>query len=220
MDFQALRNRMVDEQLILRGISDKKILSVFRQTPRHLFVAEEERQFSYADFPLAIGQGQTISQPFMVALMTQSLNLKQTDTVLEIGTGSGYQAAILAQLCKEVFSIERFKELAEKAKKVLEDLHFSNINIKVGDGTLGWEEFSVFDAIVITAVSPEIPENLLKQLKIDGRMILPLADRAFGQMLTLVVKSNSGIEKKDICPCVFVPLVGKYGFKNHGNWDN
>lgn len=216
MDFEILRERMVKEQLIPRGINDSGILSVFRKIPRHLFVAEEQRNFSYADYPLSIGFGQTISQPFMVALMTQSLNLKDTDKVLEIGTGSGYQTAILSQLCGEVYSIERIKELSERAENILKELGFSNINIKVADGTLGWEEFSPFDAIVITAAAPEIPEHLLKQLKIDGRMLLPLG-AGLSQMLTLISRTKTGMEKKDICPCVFVRLIGKYGWKNNGN---
>ncbi len=216
MDFEVLRNRMVDEQFVPRGINNERVLAVFKKTPRHIFVSEEQRDFSYADYPLSIGEGQTISQPFMVALMTQTLDLKESDRVLEIGTGSGYQTAVLAQLCREVYSIERFKELAEKARSALSQLHFSNINIKVGDGTLGWEEFSPFDGIIITAAAPAIPESLLKQLNIGGRMVLPLGG-TFSQMLTLVTKFKSGIEKKDICACVFVPLVGKYGWKSHGN---
>ncbi len=216
MDFETLRNRMVEEQLIARGINDGKVLSVFRRTPRHLFVAEKERNYSYADYPLTIGEGQTISQPFIVALMTESLNLKDTDRVLEIGTGSGYQTAILAQLCKEVYSVERFRELAGRAQSALSELNFSNIHIKEGDGTLGWEEFSPYDDIIITAAAPEIPRDLLKQLKIEGRMVLPLGG-ALSQMLTLVIKHKSEIEKKEICPCVFVRLIGKYGWRADGN---
>lgn len=212
MDLVALRNRMVDEQLIPRGISDKKVLEVFRKTPRHLFVPDKEINFSYEDYPLSIGHGQTISQPFIVALMTQELNLEATDKVLEIGTGSGYQAAILAQLCQEVYSVERIKELAENAKIVLEKLNLNNIHIKVDDGTLGWEELAPFDKIIITAASPEIPQDLLKQLKTEGELMLPLGG-SFSQMLTLVIKGKSGVETKDICPCVFVKLIGEHGWK-------
>ncbi|MDP2938846.1 MAG: protein-L-isoaspartate(D-aspartate) O-methyltransferase [Candidatus Omnitrophota bacterium] len=216
MEFEILRNRMVDEQLIPRGINDNEVLNAFRNTPRHLFVPDEQKTSAYADFPLPIGNGQTISQPFIVALMTQSLNLKENDKVLEIGTGSGYQTAILAQLCEKVYSIERFDDLAEKAKKILQELDFSNITIKTGDGTLGWEEFSPFDAIIITAATPQVPQILLKQLKINGRMILPLGG-VLSQMLTLIIKQKLGMETKDICPCVFVRLVGKYGWGNDGS---
>ncbi len=207
---------MVNEQLIPRGIDDERVLSVFREVPRHLFVPLEQRNSSYADFPLSIGSGQTISQPFMVALMTQVLNLKESDKVLEIGTGSGYQTAILANLCHQVYSIERFEELAKKAEDILSELGFSNVSIKTGDGTLGWKEFSPFDAVIITAAAPEIPADLLEQLKINGRMALPLGD-LMSQMFTLVTKTQSGIEKKDICPCVFVRLVGKGGWRKDGN---
>ena len=148
--------------------------------------------------------------------MTQALSLRATDKVLEIGTGSGYQTAILAQLCQQVYSVERVEELAENAKNVLAQLHFHNAYIKVGDGTLGWEEFAPFDAIIITAASPEVPESLLKQLKTTGRMILPLGG-SLSQMLTFITKHPSGIETKDICPCVFVKLIGQHGWKNNGN---
>ncbi len=203
---------MVEEQLITRGIDDKRVLSVFRKVGRHLFVPPEQNNSAYSDFPLNIGFGQTISQPFIVALMTQVLGLKETDKVLEIGTGSGYQTAILASLCRQVYSIERFEELAKKATNILSEIGFSNVAIKEGDGTLGWKEFSPFDAIIITAAAPEVPEGLLEQLKINGRMVLPLGG-LMSQMLTLLIKTKAGIEKKDICSCVFVPLVGKGGWR-------
>ncbi|HOX54219.1 MAG TPA: protein-L-isoaspartate(D-aspartate) O-methyltransferase [Candidatus Omnitrophota bacterium] len=211
MNFKELREKMVGQQLAGRDIKDKRVLDAFLKVERHRFVGEEAQSSAYADYPLPIGANQTISQPYMVALMTQLLDLKGTEKVLEIGTGSGYQAAILAELAKTVYSIERISSLADKAQKVLNELGYKNINIKVDDGTLGWQEISPFDAIIVTAASPEIPQTLVKQLTEGGKLVLPVGG-TFGQMLVLVKKQKGKIDTKEICGCVFVPLIGKYGY--------
>lgn len=212
MDYAVLRERMVEEQLMPRGIKDQRVLDAFRKVERHKFIPESLKGSSYADFPVPIGEGQTISQPYIVALMTECLSLTGQEKILEIGTGSGYQAAILAELTKEVYSIERFEGLAKKAQDILNKLGYTNINIKVGDGTLGWPEAAPFDRIIITAASPRIPLPLIEQLKEDGKLILPLGE-SFGQVLTLAEKKKGKLESIEICGCVFVPLVGKYGWK-------
>ena len=210
IDYAVLRKIMVEEQLIPREIKDPKVLEVFNKVERHKFVPEELRANAYADFPIPIGEGQTISQPYIVALMTECLGLKGEEKVLEIGTGSGYQTAILAKLAKEVCTMERFAGLAEGANKAFEESGYQNIRIKVGDGTLGWPEEAPFDRIIITAASPRIPLPLTEQLKDGGRMVLPLGD-TFTQVLTLVEKKAGKLESTPVCGCVFVPLVGKYG---------
>lgn len=205
-----LRRRMVDEQLIPRDIKNPRVLDVFKKIERHKFVPREFATSAYADFPVPIGEGQTISQPYIVALMTEYLDLTGSERVLEVGTGSGYQTAILAELAKEVYTVERFENLAKQAQNLLNELGYKNIKIKVGDGTLGWPEQAPFDRIIITAASPSIPPPLSEQLKEGGKLILPLGE-AFGQVLTLVEKKQGILQYKDICGCVFVPLVGKYG---------
>jgi len=210
-DATALRNRMVEEQLIPRGIFDERVLSAFRKVPRHAFIPDKSLENAYGDFPLPVGEGQTISQPYMVALMTQYLDLKPGDRALEIGTGSGYQTSILAELAKEVYSVERFAVLAERAQMVLNDLGHANIKIKVGDGTEGWEEFAPYDAIVVTAGAPAVPEPLVEQLAEGGRLVVPVGG-GFSQTLTLVKKQEGKIAQEEICGCVFVPLVGRYGW--------
>lgn len=210
--FDKLKAAMVAEQLVSRHISDDVTLEAFRKVPRHEFVPQELRQSAYSDYPLPIGENQTISQPYMVALMTECLRLKGMEKVLEIGTGSGYQAAILGSIAKEVYSIERFKNLADNAAKVLSSLGYSNVHIKVGDGTLGWSEFAPYDGIVVTAGAPGIPESLVKQLKDGGRLVIPLDSGGFGQTLTLVEKTGRTTRTSDICACTFVPLVGKEGW--------
>jgi len=204
---------MVEEQLIPRGIKNPKVLNVFSKIERHKFIAESLRESAYADFPLSIGDGQTISQPYIVALMTEHLDLTDKEKVLEIGTGSGYQTAILAELAKEVYSIERFEILAERAQTLLNELGYKNIKMKAGDGTLGWEEAAPFDRIIITAASPKIPLPLIEQLADNGKLILPLGE-SFSQVLTLVEKKDGKLKSIDICGCVFVPLVGKHGWSN------
>lgn len=210
--FKILRDRMVIEQLKSRDIRDKKVLEVFSNIPRHAFVPENLKNDAYCDFPLSIGKGQTISQPYIVALMTQALRLNGTEHVLEIGTGSGYQTAVLAELAAWVYSIERIPELAKQAKNTLDSLNYKNITVKVDDGTCGWEEFAPYDAIIATAGSPDICAPLVDQLKEGGVMVIPLGG-SFSQMLTLVEKKGHQILTKDICGCVFVPLLGRYGWK-------
>lgn len=211
LDFDEMRRRMVEEQLVPRGISDKKVLEVFGNVPRHEFIPEEFWESAYNDYPLPIGENQTISQPYMVALMTECLNLKGGERVLEIGTGSGYQMAILAEIAKEVYSVERFQELADNAKKALDRLGYANCRIMTGDGTLGWEEYAPYDGIIVTAGAPGIPESLVRQLKDGGRLVIPIGG-GFSQVLTIVEKKGRAITTKEVCGCIFVPLVGKEGW--------
>ncbi len=215
MNLDNLREKMVETQLAFRGIKDERVLEVFRKAPRHQFVPKELEDSAYIDSPLPIGEGQTISQPYMVALMTECLHLKGEEKVLEIGTGSGYQAAILAELAKEVYSIERIESLAIKAKERLEKLGYKNIKIKVDDGTLGWPEFSPYEGIIVTAAAPQIPPPLLEQLKDGGLLVIPLNGR-FSQVLTVIEKTKDKLKFKEICGCVFVPMIGEYGWKNKG----
>lgn len=202
---------MVEEQLIRRGISSKKILDAFLKVERHKFLPKELEGDAYGDYPLPIGLGQTISQPYMVALMTEQLDLKGNEKVLEIGTGSGYQTAILAELVKEIYSVERIGSLANNSEKLLLELGYKNIKIKTADGTLGWSEFSPYDRIIVTASSPRIPKSLLDELNEGGKMIIPIGE-AFGQVLTLIEKADGKIYSREICGCVFVPLLGKEGW--------
>ncbi len=203
---------MVEEQLIPRGIEDSRVIDAFLKIERHKFMPEKLRGSAYADYPIPIGEGQTISQPYIVALMTECLDLSGNEKILEIGTGSGYQAAILAELSGRVYSIERFPSLAKTAESLLRDLGYSNIKIKVGDGTLGWTEEAPFSRIIITAAAPQVPLPLTEQLSEDGKMVLPLGE-AFSQVLTVVKKEKGQLKTKSICGCVFVPLVGKYAYK-------
>jgi len=209
MDYSVLRKRMVEEQLIPRGIKTPRVLDAFYKVERHKFIPEALRTSAYADFPVPIGEGQTISQPYMVALMTECLDLKGEEKVLEIGTGSGYQAAILAELVREVYTVERFEVLAKRAESVFNELGYKNITIKVSDGTLGWIEVASFDRIIITAASPRIPLPLTEQLKESGKLILPLGE-SFSQVLTVAEKKKGRLESVEVCGCVFVPLIGKY----------
>jgi protein-L-isoaspartate(D-aspartate) O-methyltransferase len=213
MDYAVLKKRMVQEQLIPRGIKDSRVLDAFYKIERHKFIPEALRTSAYADFPVPIGEGQTISQPYIVALMTECLDLKGEEKVLEIGTGSGYQAAILGELAKEVYSIERFEVLAKRAETVLNELGYKNIKVKVDDGTLGWPEEAPFDRIIITAAGSRIPLPLTEQLKESGKLILPLGE-SFSQVLTVVEKNKGKLESIEVCGCIFVPLVGKYAHKN------
>jgi protein-L-isoaspartate(D-aspartate) O-methyltransferase len=211
LNYGILRKRMVEEQLVQRGIKNQRVLDAFKKIERHKFIPEDLRESAYADFPVPIGEGQTISQPYIVALMTEYLDLSGQESVLEIGTGSGYQSAILAELARQVYSIERFAGLARRAQAILEELGYTNIKIKIGDGTLGWKEFAPFERIIITAGSPKIPLPLTEQLKEDGKLILPLGE-SFSQVLTLVEKKQNKLQTQNICGCVFVPLVGEHGW--------
>jgi protein-L-isoaspartate(D-aspartate) O-methyltransferase len=209
---EELRRKMVEEQIIARGIKDKKVISAFLKVPREEFVPEDLKKYAYIDSPLSIGEGQTISQPYIVALMTEALKLKGGEKVLEIGTGSGYQSAILAEIGCEVYSVERIESLAKKAENILRKLGY-NVKIKIGDGTLGWEEYSPYDRIIVTAAGPKIPDTLLFQLsENEGRLIMPVGDRFF-QDLILVIKRGKEIEKINLGGCQFVPLIGKEGWE-------
>lgn len=203
---------MVEEQLISRGIKDKRVLDAMGKVPRHIFIEEALRSRAYGDYPLPIGEKQTISQPYMVALMTEALELRGNEKVLEIGTGSGYQSAVLAELCDKVYSVERIKSLAIKAREHLDSLKYMNVAIKIFDGTYGWIEHAPYDAIIVTAGAPEIPQSLIDQLAISGRMVIPVGDE-FSQVLVKVEKNKDGIKTTNICGCVFVKLVGNYGWK-------
>jgi len=210
MNFSVERKRMVEEQLIARGITSERVLNAFYRVERHNFIPAEKRSDAYQDRPAAIGEGQTISQPYIVALMTESLELTGKETVLEIGTGSGYQTAILAELAREVFTVERFAGLANRARETLEKSGYINIRCLIGDGTLGWPEHAPFDRIMVTAYCRQVPGPLIEQLRDPGKLVIPLGD-AFGQNLTLAEKENKTITCQTLCPCVFVPLVGEYG---------
>jgi protein-L-isoaspartate(D-aspartate) O-methyltransferase len=204
---------MVEEQIMSRGITDSATIDAFMKVPRHLFVEEALWGQAYSDYPLPIGQGQTISQPYIVALMTEGLELTESDRVLEIGTGSGYQAAILAEIAKFVYSIERRDDLAKKAKKILVELKYKNIEIRVDDGTQGWKDESPFDAIIVTASSPDIPSPLVEQLKDGGRMVIPVGGRV-SQNLIKIRKVKGKIKKENMGGCRFVKLIGEYGWRD------
>lgn len=208
--FQELRQAMVTRDIRGRGIRDRNVLAAMEKIPRHLLVGERYRNEAYADHPLPIGDGQTISQPYVVALMTESLKLKATDRVLEIGTGSGYQAAVLAEIVKDVKSIEIRQRLAQNASARLKELKYANVAVKYADGYFGWEEYAPYDAIIITAAVNHIPPPLIKQLKVGGRLVLPLGSTVFSQTLTLVTKLKDGeLDVQQLDPVAFVPMTGE-----------
>lgn len=210
--YQLQRERMVKEQLIRRDIRDQRVLEAMRNVPRHAFVPPEHRHIAYGDGPLPIGSGQTISQPYIVALMTQLLNLKGDEKVLEVGTGSGYQAAVLAYLAQEVHSIERHTSLAEQAEFTLSELGYGNVHVHVGDGTLGWAQAAPFDAILVTAGSPKVPKSLLSQLEEGGLMIIPVGGRG-NQHLERWHREGDDYWHESILPVAFVPLLGEEGWQ-------
>jgi protein-L-isoaspartate(D-aspartate) O-methyltransferase len=207
--YRAARQQMVTEDIQKRGIDDPRVLQAMLKVERHLFVPENYRHMAYADRPVPIGEGQTISQPYIVALMTYHLHLKPEDKVLEIGTGSGYQAAVLAELAKEVYSIEIIDELARAAQERLRQLGYTNVWVKSGDGFYGWKEYAPYDAIIVTCAAPSIPEHLVEQLTEGGRMILPLGGEPFHQSLTVLTKREGRVEKQRIMGVVFVPMTGE-----------
>jgi protein-L-isoaspartate(D-aspartate) O-methyltransferase len=206
------RARMVHEQLELRSILDARVLDAMRRVPREAFVPPESRQLAYADAPLPIGDSQTISQPYIVALMTQLLELEAADRVLEIGTGSGYQAAILAELAREVFSLERIKGLAERARETLHRLGYANVEVLEGDGSMGLAERAPFDGIVVTAAAPEAPESLKQQLAEGAHLVVPVGGRQ-GQILERWTRQGGHIAVEELVPVAFVPLLGDQGWK-------
>jgi len=211
MEFVIPRERMVTEQLVRRGIRDERVLQAMGKLPRHLFVDEALAGRAYGDYPLPIGERQTISQPYMVAVMSEALELLGHERVLEIGTGSGYQTAILAELCSKVYSVERIKSLADRALRTLDSLGYYNILIRVGDGSLGWRDEAPFDAIVVTAGAPEVPSALVEQLAPKGRLAVPVGD-AYGQTLRKGIKEDNGMRWIDLGGCIFVKLIGQQGW--------
>lgn len=211
-DFALARKKMVQEQLIARGINDKRVLDAMMKVPRHLFVEEGLWHQAYGDFPLPIGEGQTISQPYIVALMTEALQVTGDEKVLEIGTGSGYQAAILAELTTHVYSIERISSVAAKARKILDQLGYASVLIRVSDGTLGWQEDAPFAGIIVTAGAPAIPPTLIEQLEMGGRLVIPVGNE-YSQILLKVVKQEKGYKEKDMGGVRFVKLIGDHGWK-------
>ena len=203
---------MVSTQIEARGIHDQRLLAAMRKVPRHLFVSEALQDQSYGDFPLPIGEGQTISQPYIVAEMTQALELTEHDRVLEIGTGSGYQTAILAEMVYRVYTIERMRQLFIKVRQMLDQLNYHNVVARCSDGTLGWPEESPFQAIIVTAGAPKVPETLVAQLDVGGRLVIPVGNR-FSQSLLKIVKHKDGIHQVDLGGCRFVKLVGNHGWR-------
>lgn len=209
--YEIARNTMVETQLVGRGITDKKILDAFRSIPRHLFLPEALRSQAYSDYPLPIGEGQTISQPYIVAYMTELLKLKKTDKVLEVGTGSGFQAAVLSSIVDKVFTIERVLSLAKATRQLLQSLGYNNIIEKIGDGTLGWKEFAPYDAIIVTAGGHSVPENYIDQLEVGGRLVIPFGTEE-SQELWRFTKTPKGVRKENLGKVKFVKLVGKKGW--------
>ena len=212
MEFATARKRMVENQLSSRGIKNPRVLDTMRKISRHRFVEEALISQAYNDHPLPIGEKQTISQPYMVALMTEALELQGSEKVLEIGTGSGYQTAILAELAEKIYSIERLRSLSAKAQRILDALGYFNVVLKVGDGSVGLKEEAPFDAIIVTAGSPDVPQPLVDQLAMGGRLVVPVGDR-YTQSLMRVIRVKEGITKKDLGGCRFVNLLGQHGWK-------
>ncbi len=212
LKYQRLREEMVRQQIAARGISDPAVLEAMRKIPRHVFVSEALRDQAYGDFPLPIGEQQTISQPYIVAEMTQALQLAREDRVLEIGTGSGYQAAILGEIAYRVYTIERIRALYLQARRLFDELRLFNVVTRYGDGSKGWEEESPFDAIIVTAGAPRIPPILLNQLAVGGRLVAPVGNQ-HSQDLIKVVKDKTGIRQSNLGGCRFVKLVGEQGWQ-------
>ncbi len=212
INYEKERNRMVEDQIVARGVRDERVLAAMRKVPRHEFLPEAIRGMAYQDSALPLGEGQTMSQPYMVALMSELLELKGIERVLEIGTGSGYQAAVLAELCGKVYTVERIKMLADRARDTLDRLGYRSVAIKVYDGTYGWKEMAPFDAVMVTAGAPDVPAPLVEQLKDGGRMVVPVGER-YNQVLSKIVKTPEGPVTERSIPCVFVPLIGNHGWK-------
>ncbi|NCO23536.1 MAG: protein-L-isoaspartate O-methyltransferase [Candidatus Infernicultor aquiphilus] len=211
MDFEKAREEMIRYQIKGRGIKDKRVLWAMSMVPREKFVLKENEKEAYLDCPLPLGMGQTISQPYMVALMTQCLTLEGSECILEVGTGSGYQAAILSKLAKMVYTVERLKNLADRAEKIFKELEIKNVKVVGGDGTNGLKEYSPYDGIIVTAGAPEIPQSLISQLKERGRIVIPVGN-SFSQDLLLGKKEKGKLKIQNYGGCIFVPLLGKYGW--------
>ncbi len=211
-EYQSLRQQMVDT-LVDRGIRDSKVLAAFRKVPRHLFLDEALWPQAYSDYPLPIGEKQTISQPYIVALMTEALGLTGTEKVLEIGTGSGYQTAILAEIADSVYTIERLPDLAKRARKTLDQLKYTNVIIRIGDGTGGWRDESPFGGIIVTAAAPEAPDPLLQQLEIGGRLVIPIGNEQFQDLLVYFKEGEDRYREENLGGCRFVKLIGEHAWK-------
>ncbi|OIP97755.1 protein-L-isoaspartate O-methyltransferase [candidate division WWE3 bacterium CG09_land_8_20_14_0_10_39_24] len=212
MDYKALREKMVGEQLKARGIKDERVLNAFLDIPREIFVPQSFANQAYADSPIPIGENQTISQPYTTAFMTELLELKSGDTVLEIGAGSGYAAAILGKLCKQVYTVEVITVLAVKARDKLKRLNISNVTVIIGDGSIGLKDKAPFDAIAVTAAAPKVPNALISQLKIGGRLVVPVGNN-FLQKMVKITKTEQGTKLVTCGTFRFVPLIGKEGWK-------
>ncbi|MGD9042402.1 MAG: protein-L-isoaspartate(D-aspartate) O-methyltransferase [Desulfobacterales bacterium] len=212
--YKRQREEMVQKQIAARGITDPKVLAAFRKVPRHLFVSEALRDQAYGDYPLPIGEQQTISQPYIVAEMTQALEVNKDDRVLEIGTGSGYQAAILAEVVYRVYTIERIRSLYVQTRKLLDELNYHSIVMRCSDGTSGWQDESPFDAIIVTAGAPDVPLILLDQLAEGGRMVVPVGNQ-HSQDLIKYTKDKKGVHKTNLGGCRFVKLIGAHGWKEN-----
>jgi len=219
LDYIRTRGKMVQEQIIDRGIQDPRVIEAMRKIPRHLFVPEVLLGRAYGDTALPIGDGQTITQPFMVAYMSEALGLRGGERVLEVGTGSGYQAAVLASLAERVYSVERIRSLLERARKTLDRIHCHNVVTKLSDGSYGWQEEAPFDAILITAGAPSLPQALVDQLKSGGTLVIPVGERN-SQRLVRVRKGSQGWSEEDLRECNFVALVGEYGWAKREKWSS
>ena len=213
-DFSIARRRMVEDQVVARGVSDPRVIDAMLRVPRHKFVEEALASQAYQDAPLPIGERQTISQPYMVAVMSEALALDGTEKVLEVGTGSGYQAAVLALLADRVFSLERIPALARRARKALDSCGYSKVNIRLADGTLGWQEMAPFDAIVVTAGAPDVPRDYLDQLAVGGRLVIPVGDRMSQVLMRITRISEDEFKEEQLLGCRFVPLVGNHGWRD------
>ena len=214
MDYSIARRRMVEQQIVARGVTDQRVLDAMLTVPRHLFVEEGLQSHAYSDGSLPIGEKQTISQPYIVAFMTAALGLQGTERVLEIGTGSGYQTAILSKLARRVYSIERIGIFVSRARKVLDQLQLSNINIKIADGTMGWRDQSPFAAILVAAGSPDVPTEYLEQLEVGGTLIMPVGDKNQQNLLRIVHQSDGSFKREELLVCRFVPLIGEQGWQD------
>lgn len=212
--YRPARDRMVKTQLVPRGIKDPRVLAAMGKVPRHRFVEQALWGEAYNDHPLPIGHKQTISQPYIVALMTEALELKGNEVVLEIGTGSGYQAAVLAELSNKVYTVERIRPLMVGARKTLAELGYTNILFKAFDGTIGWKQYAPFEAIIVTAGAPEIPKPLLEQLSEGGRLVVPVGNRFSQELIKVTRKQDNTYIKKDLGACRFVDLIGAHGWKS------
>jgi len=215
MNFENARKRMIESQIVARGINDSRLIDAMMKIPRHIFVEEAMAAQAYSDSALPIGEKQTISQPYMVALMTEMLHLTGTEKVLEIGTGSGYQTAILARLAARVYTIERIRTLALKARKALDSLGLLNINLRIEDGTCGWEAEAPFDAIVVTAGAPDVPRHLIDQLDIGGRVVIPIGNQSEQLLVRFSKGADGSVTREESVTCRFVKLIGQFGWNGN-----